>query len=463
MALKALVEGSVHGAHAPRADPLHQAESIHHQFTDHSYFRFAAIGPLPAAPEHTERSFGPRLVWPNGRSARVAAESALRPGFHTLWTKGDVRLTRWEPVENAPEGRSLAFLDEDDALEPAEPGPSRRYGDGGPGPRPYMARRLMGLAIAVLIIVLLVLGIRGCLNARKERGFENYQRDLIAIADQANQLSNDFFKRLQEPSDGEPLDFQAQLNSDASTAEGLLERVQTLDTPDELASEQQDLELAFSLRRDGIDGIADQIQNALGNQPGEAQEAIADFMRYFLASDVLYGRARTGIDNELKAQEITTEERLPDQAFLPTDEWLDPDFVGSNLSGAAAGTGSCPRGETCGLALTQTDIAGVALIADAENTVSGGGPYEITVSAENQGTIAAKDVPISFTLSGGAREIEGEGTIGNIAPGLTETGTIRIQPNPESGASLNLEVSAGPIGGEQLTDNNTFNYTVTFE
>jgi hypothetical protein len=358
----------------------------------------------------------------------------------------------------------LAFLDEDDALEPAEPGPSRRYGDGGPGPRPYLARRLIGLAIAVLIIILLVVGIRGCLDARKERGFENYQRDLVAIVGQANQLSTDFFKRLQEPSSGNALDFQAQLNSDASTAEGLLERVQTLDTPDELASEQQELELAFTLRRDGIDGIADQIQNALSRQPQDAEQAIADFMRYFLASDVLYGRARTGIDNELEAQEITTEERLPDKAFLPTDDWLDETFVESNLSGAQAGAGGdCPQGETCGLELTQTDVGDVALTEGAENTASGGGPYEITVYAQNQGTVAAENVPISFSLSGGEREIDGNGTIGNIGPGLTRTGTITVRPNPESGASLTLEVDAGPIGGEQLTDNNSATYTVIFE
>lgn len=363
--------------------------------------------------------------------------------------------------ERSPKGESLAFLDEDDALEPG-PERSRRYGGDGPGPRPYLARRLVGLGVAVLIIILLVVGIRGCLNARAERGFENYQRDLVAIVAESNQLSDNFFQRLQEPSDN-GLEFESALNSDRSTAEQLLARVQSLDTPDELASEQQELELAFTLRRDGIGGIADQIQGALGKDPSDAQAAIADYMRYFLSSDVLYGRARTGINDELKAQEITVEEKLPDAAFLKDDDWLDEDFVGSNLTGAAAGTGACPQGETCGLEMTQADIAGVALIEGSPNTASGGGPYEVTVYAQNQGTTDASNVPISFTLSGGGRDIEGEGTIGNIAPGLTKTGTIEIRPDPESGASLTLEVSAGPIGGEQLTDNNTRTYTVTFE
>jgi hypothetical protein len=355
----------------------------------------------------------------------------------------------------------LAFLDEDDALEPTGPGPSRRYAGDGSGQRPYLARRLVGLAVGALIIILLVLGIRGCLNARKERGFENYQRDLVAIANETKQLSDDFFSRLSEPS-GSGLDFQAELSSDRSTAEQLLERVEGLDAPDELADEQQELVTSYTLRRDGIGGVADQIQSALGKDPAEAQAAIADYMRYFLASDVLYGRARTGIDDELKAQEIVVEENLPSAPFLPRDDWLDDGFVAANLSGAAAGTGACPQGETCGLALIQTDVAGVTLTPDAANTVTGGGPYEITVYAQNQGTTDATNVPISFELTGGAKEIDGEGKIPKITPGLTKTGTIKISPDPEAGASLTLKVNAGPIGGEKLTDNNTATYTVTF-
>jgi hypothetical protein len=352
----------------------------------------------------------------------------------------------------------LAFLDEDDALEPARPEPSRRYGGDGPGARPYVARRLVGLGIGVLIIILLVVGIRGCLNARKERGFENYQRDLVAIANETKQLSDDFFSRLSDPSSS-GLDFQAELSSDRSTAEGLLERVQGLDAPGELADEQQELVTSYTLRRDGIGGIADQIQSALGKEPKEAQEAIADYMRYFLASDVLYGRAREGINTELEAQDIVVQENLPSAPFLPVDDWLDESFVASNLTGAAAGTGACPEGETCGLELVQTDIGGVPLDETVPNTVSGN---EITIYAQNQGTTEATDVPISFELSGGNKDISGEGTIANIATGLTKTGSIKISPAPESGASLTLKVDAGPIGGEKLTDNNTATYTVTF-
>src|SRR5215211_1910154 len=54
VALQALVEGAIDRPHAPRTDPLGQAESIHHHFADHSFFRFGvarlapAYGNLPA-------------------------------------------------------------------------------------------------------------------------------------------------------------------------------------------------------------------------------------------------------------------------------------------------------------------------------------------------------------------------------------------------------------------------------
>ena len=62
-----------------------------------------------------------------------------------------------------------------------------------------MVRRAVGVGVIVLLLILIVLGIRGCLNARKERSFENYARDLNAIAAQSKQLSDDFFARLSDP------------------------------------------------------------------------------------------------------------------------------------------------------------------------------------------------------------------------------------------------------------------------
>ena len=94
-------------------------------------------------------------------------------------------------------------------------------------------RRVIALGVGVLILILLLLGVRGCLNARKERGFENYVSDLDGIVDQSNQLSQEFFGRLEDPPRGlTELQVEAEITTDRGTAESLLQRVEGLDVPD---------------------------------------------------------------------------------------------------------------------------------------------------------------------------------------------------------------------------------------
>jgi len=357
----------------------------------------------------------------------------------------------------------LAFLDDDDALEQDDVGPSRRYG--APRQRPFLARRLMALAIGVLVIILVVLGIRGCLDARKERGFENYVRDLASITTEAQQLSSEFFQRLQDPGDLTELSLKAEVSADRGTAQNLLDRVNGLDTPDELAAAQGELELAYELRRDGIGGVADQIDTALARQGArDATDQIATFMRYFLASDVLYGRSRSAINNQLKEQDIVPDEKLPNATFLPDpiEQWLDPTSLATVLSGVAASGGGGECEGVCGLALLETSIGGTTLTADSLTSIGGGGPYELEVQAQNQGDSDATDVTVEYTLSG-AETSEGSGSISRIRPGATQSAQLNVQPDPPSGEELTLEVTVVPIPGEEIADNNTATYTVVFE
>lgn len=359
----------------------------------------------------------------------------------------------------------MAFLDDDDALAPDEPGQSRRYG--APRERPFLGRRLTALAIGVLIIVLLVLGVRGCLNARKERGFENYVRDLASITTEDQQLSNEFFGRLKDPGNLTELSLGAEVDADRGTAENLLDRVRGLDTPGELADGQSELELAFELRRDGIGGIGDEIDTALADQGSkDATDRIATYMRYFLASDVLYHRSRNAIDDELAVQDIVPDEKLSDANFLPDpiEDWLNPTQLTTLLGGVTgAGGGTCKG--ICGLELLEggVSINGTALTADTLTTVSGGAPYELEGQAQNQGEGELTDVTVEFTLSGGTETIEGSGTISRIAIGSTETAKLNITPDPPTGEELTLEVTVVPVPGEELTDNNTDTFTVIFE
>jgi hypothetical protein len=360
-------------------------------------------------------------------------------------------------------GVSLAFLDEDEAAAPSRPGgggpPFRRASH---RQRQILVRRAIGLGVVVVLLILIVLGIRGCLNARKHRSFENYAQDLNAIVAQTKQLSDAFFGTLSNPGNLSPLRFRAEIDADRGTADSLATRVEDLDTPSELNGAQNELELSYDLRRDAMTGIADQVPTALGDQGPQrtqAVDAIAGYMKYFLASDVLFGRARSEINAELDDQGV--DQQIPESTFLatPITDWLDPLKISAKL--AALSGGKAATTGIHGLGLLQTSIGGAVLSADTPNTVSGDAT-EVDAEVQNQGDSTESDVTVSFQLTGGTQTISGDATVPRVVPGGNGTAKIPIEPAPPTGQSLTLEVTAQPVPGEQVETNNRQSYQVTF-
>jgi hypothetical protein len=65
----------------------------------------------------------------------------------------------------------MAYLDDDDLDSPS--GGRGRRGADALDQRQIFVRRLIALGAGILVVILLLLAVRGCLDARKERGFEN--------------------------------------------------------------------------------------------------------------------------------------------------------------------------------------------------------------------------------------------------------------------------------------------------
>jgi hypothetical protein len=358
---------------------------------------------------------------------------------------------------------------EADDLEPRrrrEPPPQRRRRPPPPPREPrgdLFKRRLIAFGIGIVVLILLLLAIRGCLDARKERSYENYLRDLESLVATSSQLSAEFFGRFRDPGGVNELEFQAQLGSSRGTSEDLLNRVEGLDTPGELSDAQEDLELAFELRRDGVTSVVEQTEAALGNQGSrEATAQIATDMRQFLASDVLYARAAEKITGVLEEEELGGE--VPSSAFLPEpiELWLDDLEIARLLAQVAGETGAA--GDTTrGTEISSVTVrpGNIPLTPDTLNT-SARIPTGIEVGVLNGGTSDETDVVVSFELLGSTEPVEGEMTIPRINPGEEGTAVIPVAGEIPAGDELTLIVTVFPVAGESIVDNNELAYQVSF-
>jgi hypothetical protein len=363
------------------------------------------------------------------------------------------------PAESVSSALDVAI---DDQLDPAAAPRGRRGGASG-GPRPYLARRLVALGAGVLVLILILLGIRGCLDARKTRSFENYASDLSSIVTQSNQLAQGLFEKLKAPPEKNGAsDLEAEVSADRGAMEGLLQRVENLDTPDELTGAQAEMVSSFELRSDALGGMAEQLPNALGRSDRfDALTAVANDMRMFLASDVLFSRAQGSIQQTLDDEGISA--TVEDSVFLPepADEWIDVNKLAVTLAPFAADA-SATSG-VHGLALLSAKLDNTTLATDTENSINLNGLPRLVVDVQNGGDSDEVDVTVSYTLSGASGASQGVTTVSRIAAQDTAQATIPFSDEPPTGTPLTLEISVLPVPGETLFENNTLTYTITFE
>jgi hypothetical protein len=361
----------------------------------------------------------------------------------------------------------LAFLDEEDSLPPVATDPDDHSRMPPERQRVFMLRRLGAVGVGILILILLVLGVRGCLNARKERAFENYARDLSTVVQEEQQISEDFFGRFNDPGNIEELEFETAIRADRSHAEQLVSRVEGLDPPGELDGAQADVESAFQLRADGLAGVADNVGAALGDEePNRARNQITLHMEDFLASDVLYRSGRDEINTVLADEGIG--EKGPRSEFFPRDadggpdvEWLDSLTITESLAGIT-GEENQASGGLHGVGVSAVLIGDTALAADTTNTIAGGAS-EVEVQVDNQGDSEETDIPVTVSFDGGDEPIEGEGTLDQIAPGETQSVTVPLDPAPSRGTTGTLDVLVEPVPEEQVAENNEFTAEISFE
>jgi CARDB len=357
----------------------------------------------------------------------------------------------------------LSFLDEPD--EPVRR-PTRRPPRGPSTDRQtLMVRRTIAAGAALLVLILLVIGFKGCLNARKERAMEDYVRDSNELITLSKSESTKLFNALSAPNaQDQAVSRQNQANELRSESETIADRAHDLDVPDELSSAQGYLTESLDLRRDALAEVAKQLPTALAQEERRTSTArIAQMMQVFLASDVLLKSRFKPILRDALEQEDISAQVPSDQAltFVTNLDWLQSDFVADQIAGIRGSGGSATPG-LHGNGLGTVSLGGVALTPGGSATVHLTRDTAFDIQVTNQGESTETDVVVNVTVGQGGDAIDLEETLPEIAPGETKTVSIPLSEQPPTGQNVPLTVRAKPVPGEEVTDNNEAEFTVIF-
>jgi hypothetical protein len=357
----------------------------------------------------------------------------------------------------------LAFLDEEqDELVVADEEPERpRRRVGGPQRRrqQYLVRRLIGVGVGLAFLILIVIGIRGCLEARSDRALRNYDSDVATIMQQSEQSGRDFFNLLNSSGGtSSSLDAQQEVLRQRDTSQTLLDRADDIGAPGQMHDAQNAVIQTLTLRRDALSSIAQNVTQATARtQTGNAIAAISAAMGSLYASDVLWTQIGKPEIQRVLDNEGVDGAPLPNGKFMPANatDFLDQTTLVTKLNALTGQTAT--TGGTHGLQLESTSIGGQTLTPDSTNTVPADA-QEIDISVSNSGDNDETGINVSVTLAGASLS----GQLQALSAGETGTVKIPLTSKPTPGTDATLQVVVQPVPGEQITTNNQSTYTVVF-
>lgn len=331
-----------------------------------------------------------------------------------------------------------------------------------------MTRRVIAAGAALVVLILIVLGVRSCQISARNSSLKDYANNVSSLNNQSVQTGQQFFNQLSSASKGNASSVYNQLNETRLAADNQLGKARGLDVPSEMKAAQSNFVLTMQMRRDGIAGVASEIQQALGTTTSkDAVNAIASDMARFYASDVLYKDYTTElISGALKSAGIAVGGvngiTIDSHQFLPTISWLDPNQVASNL-GSSSGT-SAPSGPVApglhGHSLDSVSIGGTTLQTGSTNTIPANQAPTVTLNFTNGGTNNEKNVVCKVSVSG--TSLTAKTTVPQTTAGQSSSCQVTLPSAPPAG-NYTLSAEIVPVPGEKKTDNNTLNFPITVQ
>lgn len=368
----------------------------------------------------------------------------------------------------------MSFFDDDDEptrvssrpRRPAQPRePARPAGGAPPDRQTARTRQIAALALGILLLIVIVLGINGCIGSRNDRKLKDYNRDVTAIAgDSDSQVSKPFFQLMTSGASGGE-DLGLQVNQIRLAAEEDAKRARELSAPSEMSGAQQGLLLAMNLRAQAFTKIAERLQTAQGRGQ-QADKAIADIagqMKLLLGSDVVYEQRTVPLIKQALDEAGIKGQAVQGSRALPAYKWLAPATITDALGGGG-GTSAATTNPTGphGHGLLATSVGAVALTAGgAANKVARAVPLPVIVKFQNQGGSDERNVTVTVKLtSPDGTSTSAEKKLLVSKQGAETTVTIPLPKPPAAGTAAELTVRVNPVPGEKNTDNNQSTYTI---
>jgi hypothetical protein len=328
-----------------------------------------------------------------------------------------------------------------------------------------MVRRAVFLGAAAIVLIILVIGVNGCLDSRTKNALREYNRNVAVIVQDSNdQVSKRLFDLLSNGG-GSTIGLQQEVNQVRVTADEDVKRARAVDTPGDMTDAQYHLLEVLTLRSGAVAKIADLLPDVAGNNRRAAVASITAQMQAFLASDVVYSQRVIGYIQDGLAKHDITGQTIAASRFLPDLTWLNTTTVGERLG--VQGAGQTQSGTVApglhGHGLTQVKVGETPLQPQpAVNRVPATASTAFTVTFQNQGENDEFDVTVKVAIRGSGNPITVQKRVDQTKAGQPATAQIALGTAPPIGSPVRVTVTVAKVPGEVKTDNNTQTFTVIF-
>jgi hypothetical protein len=368
------------------------------------------------------------------------------------------------------------FFEEPETTEAARP--ERPPGTRPRGPRPPIRTpqgitpllRLVGLiAFAIVIVLLLVYAIEGCQSSSKHAKYDNYMKKVSQIASSSHSIGVRLTSLLGQPG-LKAADVQTKLAGLARDEQQDVDAARAIDPPGRLRDEHTRLVDALQYRYSGIVGISDSLRQAVARKNLAAAQAGALLVtpaERLVASDVVWDDSFRDPSKQVLADQGVGDVRVPSSAFVQ-----NPDFYTANgLAAVVTRLRGVSVSPTSGglhgtnIVMTKALPKGTELSTSTRLPVVAGTDLGFAVTVEDSGDSVEVHIPVTLTITGGAKPIVKNLVIDLISPKEQKTITFRnIQLDPSffGSQSTSVKVKVNSVPNEHNVSNNSSEYPVIF-